>query len=48
MQALHESGLDLAAAAQRLGLGARPLRWRLQRLGISLAEGDGARAPAPR
>ena len=48
VQALHESGLDLAAAAQRLGLGARPLRWRLQRLGISLAEGDGARAPAPR
>ncbi|WP_293224688.1 sigma-54 dependent transcriptional regulator [Ottowia sp.] len=48
MQALHESGLDLAAAAQRLGLGARPLRWRLQRLGIPWAEDDGAPAPAPR
>ena len=48
MQALHESGLDLAAAAQRLGLAARPLRWRLQRLGIPWAEDDGAPAPAPR
>ncbi|HMN57441.1 MAG TPA: sigma-54 dependent transcriptional regulator, partial [Ottowia sp.] len=48
MQALHESGLDLAVAAQRLGLGVRALRWRLQRLGIPAAEGDGARAQAPR
>ena len=47
-QALGELDFDHAAVAQRLGLSARQLRWRLLRLGLASPGGDDTRAPAQR
>ncbi|MEZ5607840.1 MAG: sigma-54 dependent transcriptional regulator [Burkholderiaceae bacterium] len=49
-QTLHASDWHLATAAQHLGLSPRQLHWRLRRLGLASADGDGdgARDQTPR
>ena len=42
VQALHESGFNRTAAAQRLGLSLRQIRYRIARLAIAAPGGDDA------
>lgn len=47
VRALHESGFNRTAAAARLGMSLRQIRYRIARLGISTPNGDdGATAHA--
>ena len=40
MRALHESGFNRTAAAARLGMSLRQIRYRIARLGITTPGGD--------
>ncbi|MFS2050717.1 helix-turn-helix domain-containing protein, partial [Variovorax sp. CT11-76] len=40
VRALHESGFNRTAAAARLGMSLRQIRYRIARLGISTPNGD--------
>ena len=42
VRALHESGFNRTAAAARLGLSLRQIRYRIARLGIATPSGDDA------
>ena len=42
VKALHESGFNRTAAAQRLGLSLRQIRYRIARLAIAAPGGDEA------
>ena len=44
MRALQESGFNRTAAAARLGLSLRQIRYRIARLGIATPNGDDANA----
>ncbi|HEY1229696.1 MAG TPA: helix-turn-helix domain-containing protein, partial [Ramlibacter sp.] len=47
VRTLQETGFNRTAAAQRLGLSLRQIRYRIARLAITVPGGDEANEPAP-